>query len=54
MTPPRALKGMRRSVFVPLFRSRCVDFHAEAIVYLIKLGYCVGEAPISVADRIAG
>lgn len=48
------LKVMRRSVFVPLSRWHCLDFHAEAIVYLIKLGYRVGEAPISVAERIAG
>ena len=48
------LKVMRRSVFVPLSRWHCLDFHAEAIVYLMKLGYRVGEAPISVAERIAG
>jgi len=48
------MKVMRRSVFAPLSRWHCLDFHAEAIVYLIKLGYRVGEAPISVAKRIAG
>lgn len=48
------LKVMRRSVFVPLSRWHCLDFHAEAIVYLIKLGYRVGESPILVAERIAG
>ena len=48
------LKVMRRSVFGPLSRWYCLDFHAEAIVYLIKLGHRVGEAPISVVERTAG
>ncbi|HEY3453327.1 MAG TPA: glycosyltransferase family 2 protein [Bryobacteraceae bacterium] len=48
------LKIMRRSVFVPLARWHCLDFHAEAIVYLLSLGYRVGESPISVAERTAG
>jgi len=45
---------MRRSIFVPLLRWHFLDFHAEAIVYLIRLGYRVGECPISVAERTAG
>jgi glycosyltransferase involved in cell wall biosynthesis len=48
------LKVMRHSIFVPLLRWHFLDFHAEAIVYLIKLGYRVGESPISVAERTAG
>jgi glycosyltransferase involved in cell wall biosynthesis len=48
------LKVMRRSVFVPLARWHFLDFHAEAIVYLMRLGYRVGESSISVAERTAG
>jgi hypothetical protein len=48
------LKVMRRSIFVPLARWHFLDFHAEAIVYLLSLGYRVGESPISVAERTAG
>lgn len=48
------LKVMRRSVFEPLSQSLFVDFHAEAIVYLIRLGYRVGEHPITAAERMHG
>jgi len=48
------LKVMRRSIFVPLLRWHFLDFHAEAIVYLISLGYRVGESRISVAERTEG
>jgi glycosyltransferase involved in cell wall biosynthesis len=48
------LKVMRRSIFVPLTRWHFLDFHAEAIVYLIRLGYRVGESSISVAERTSG
>lgn len=48
------LKVMRRSVFEPLSQSLFVDFHAEAIVYLIRLGYRVGEYPITTAERTHG
>jgi glycosyltransferase involved in cell wall biosynthesis len=48
------LKVMRRSIFAPLLRWHFLDFHAEAIVYLMRLGYRVGESPISVAERTAG
>ena len=48
------LKVMRRSIFAPLARWHFLDCHAEAIVYLLSLGYRVGESPISVAERTAG
>jgi hypothetical protein len=48
------LKVMRRSVFEPLTRWRFVDFHAEALVYLIRLGYRIGEYPITAAERVHG
>ena len=48
------LKVMRRSVFEPLSQSLFVDFHAEALVYLIRLGYKVGEYPITAAERTHG
>ena len=48
------LKVMRRKVFEPLAQSLFVDFHAEAIVYLIRLGYRVGEYPITAAERTHG
>lgn len=48
------LKVMKRTVFEPLARSLFVDFHAEVIVYLIRLGYRVGEYPITAAERTHG
>lgn len=48
------LKIIRRSVFEPLTRWHFIDFHAEAIVYLLRLGYRVGEYPITVAERAHG
>jgi len=48
------LKIIRRSVFEPLTRWHFIDFHAEAIVYLLRLGYLVGEYPITVAERRHG
>ena len=48
------LKVMKSTVFEPLAQSLFVDFHAEAIVYLIRLGYRVGEYPITVAERTHG
>ena len=48
------LKVMKRSVFEPLAQSLFVDFHAEVIVYLIRLGYRVGEYPITAAERAHG
>jgi glycosyltransferase involved in cell wall biosynthesis len=48
------LKVIRRKVFEPLTYWHFVDFHAEAIVYLMRLGYHIGEYPISVAERAHG
>ena len=48
------LKVMRRTVFDPLTHWHFVDFHAEAIVYLMRLGYRVGEFPVTVAERTQG
>jgi glycosyltransferase involved in cell wall biosynthesis len=48
------LKVLRRSVFEPLTRWHFVDFHAEAIVYLLQLGYRVGEFPVTMAERKHG
>ncbi|MBX7184377.1 MAG: glycosyltransferase family 2 protein [Vicinamibacteria bacterium] len=48
------LKAIRAAVFEPLARWHFVDFHAEAIVYLSRLGFKVGEFPITVAERRAG
>src|SRR5207244_1994658 len=45
------LKILKGSVFEPLTHWHFVDFHAEAIVYLSRLGYGVGEYPITVAPR---
>jgi glycosyltransferase involved in cell wall biosynthesis len=48
------LKVIRRNVFESLTCWHFVDFHAEAIVYLLRLGYRVGEYPIVVARRVKG
>jgi glycosyltransferase involved in cell wall biosynthesis len=48
------LKVMRRSVFKPLTEWHFADFHAEAIVYLTRLGHRVGEYPITVDERRYG
>jgi glycosyltransferase involved in cell wall biosynthesis len=48
------LKVIGRNVFEPLSYWYFVDFHAEAIVYLLRLGYQVGEYPISIARRMKG
>jgi glycosyltransferase involved in cell wall biosynthesis len=48
------LKAMRRTVFEPLTRWNFVDFHAEAIVYLMRLGWSVGEYPVTMQDRRHG
>ena len=45
---------MRRCVFEPLTQWHFVDFHAEAIVYLMRMGYRIGEYPIQVAERKHG
>lgn len=48
------LKIMRRTVFEPLTQWHFVDFHAEAIVYLWRLGFRIGEYPITVDERRHG
>lgn len=48
------LKVMQRSVFEALTSWHFLDFHAEAIVYLSRLGYRVGEHPVTVAGRTRG
>ncbi|MEO8361754.1 MAG: glycosyltransferase family 2 protein [Vicinamibacteria bacterium] len=48
------LKAIRATVFEPLARWHLVDFHAEAIVYLSRLGFKVAEFPITVEERRAG
>lgn len=48
------LKAIRRSAFLPLTRWHFIDFHAEAIVYLLQLGYRIREYPITVAERTQG
>ena len=48
------LKVIRRSVFEALTHWHFIDFHAEAIVYLLRLGYRVGEHPITAAERVQG
>jgi glycosyltransferase involved in cell wall biosynthesis len=42
----KALKSLKRGHFV--------DFHAEAIVYLIRIGHRIGEYPIIVTERQHG
>jgi glycosyltransferase involved in cell wall biosynthesis len=48
------LKVIRRNAFAVLTKWHFVDFHAEAIVYLTRLGYRVGEYPITVEERHFG
>lgn len=48
------LKIIRSSVYEPLTLWHFVDFHAEAIVYLTRLGYRVGEFPVTMCERVHG
>jgi glycosyltransferase involved in cell wall biosynthesis len=48
------LRAISRSVFEPLSRWVFADFHSEAIVYLVRLGYRIGEHPITVDERRHG
>jgi glycosyltransferase involved in cell wall biosynthesis len=48
------LKVIRRRVFEPLTHWHFVDFHAEAIVYVVRLGYRVSEYPITIGERKYG
>jgi glycosyltransferase involved in cell wall biosynthesis len=47
-------KIIRRRAFEPLTQWHFVDFHAEAIVFLTRLGFRVGEYPITVEPRRHG
>jgi len=48
------LKVIGRQTFTPLTKWQFIDFHAEALVYLMRLGYRIGEYPITVAERRHG
>jgi glycosyltransferase involved in cell wall biosynthesis len=48
------LKIIRRNVFKELIKWHFIDFHAETIVYLLRLGYHVAEYPIKVKEREYG
>lgn len=48
------LKVIRRTAFGPLTQWHFADFHAEAIVYLIRLGFRVAEYPITAGERTHG
>ena len=48
------LKVIPRRLFGPLMFRSFVDLHAEAIAYLLTLGYRVGEYPITVDKRRHG
>jgi glycosyltransferase involved in cell wall biosynthesis len=48
------MKVINRRVFEVLASRPFVDFHAEAIVYLLENGYRVGESPITVQRRTHG
>jgi glycosyltransferase involved in cell wall biosynthesis len=47
-------KVIGRRVFGPLMHWRFIDFHAEALVYLMRLGYRVGEHPMTMDERRHG
>ena len=48
------LKIIRQRVLEPLIQWNFVDFHAESIIYLSRLGFRIGEYPIKVAEREQG
>jgi len=48
------LRVVRRRAFAVLSQRPMVDFHAEALVYLVLSGYSVGEFPIAVDERRHG
>jgi glycosyltransferase involved in cell wall biosynthesis len=48
------LRILGRRVLGPLTQWHFVDFHAEAIVYLLRLGFRVGEHPVTVEPRTHG
>jgi len=48
------LKVIGRQTFTSLTNWQFIDFHAEAIVYLMRLGFRIGEFPITVEERRHG
>ena len=48
------LKIIGRQTFAALRNWQFIDFHAEALVYLMRLGFRVGESPITVDERRHG
>jgi glycosyltransferase involved in cell wall biosynthesis len=48
------LKVIGRQTFTALTNWQFIDFHAEALVYLMRLGYRIGEFPITVEERRHG
>jgi glycosyltransferase involved in cell wall biosynthesis len=48
------LKIIGRQTFVALTNWHFIDFHAEALVYLMRLGYRIGEYPVTVTERRHG
>jgi len=48
------LKVIGRQAFSSLTHWPFLDFHAEALVYLMRLGYRIGEHPITVDERRHG
>jgi len=48
------LKIIGRQTFGALTDWQFIDFHAEALVYLMRLGFRVGEYPITVVERRHG
>jgi glycosyltransferase involved in cell wall biosynthesis len=48
------MKVINRRVYETLTDRPFVDFHAEAIAYLLESGYTVGESPITVDQRTHG
>jgi hypothetical protein len=48
------LKIIGHDVFPALTRWQFIDFHAEALVYLMRLGFRIGEVPITVTERRHG
>jgi glycosyltransferase involved in cell wall biosynthesis len=48
------LKIIGRRTFAALTDWHFIDFHAEALVYLMRLGFRIGEFPITIEERRHG
>src|SRR5262249_30994563 len=48
------LKVIGRQTFTALTNWQFIDFHAEALVYLMRLGFRIAESPITVEERRHG